>query len=295
MKISEIHQKKGTDTISFEIFPPKGDFDLDTVRKLVGELSLLSPDYISVTYSAGGGGNSKNTIAVTSTVKSEFNMESMAHLTCINSSLQDIEVIMAQFKEKGIENVFALRGDLPEGAVPSADFKYAKDLIPLLKQNGFCVGAACYPEGHVQCESVEKDIYYLREKEQAGADFFISQLFFDNEHYFRFLEKARSAGVTKPIAAGIMPLLGKSQISRMIFMCGASLPSAIIRILNRYENNPDDLRKAGIEYAAQQIVDIMEYGDSSIHIYTMNHPDIAASQLEYIGRLKKAKTQGYEL
>ncbi|MBQ6570022.1 MAG: methylenetetrahydrofolate reductase [Clostridia bacterium] len=288
MKISDIYSKKGNRSVSFEIFPPKGDLDVATVKGLVGDLASLGPDYISVTYSAGGGGNSKNTLAVTSAVK-EAGVESMAHLTCINSSREEIYDLMGQLKARGIENVFALRGDIAENGALSKDFSYASDLIPVLKENGFCVGAACYPEGHVQCESVEKDIYFLKKKQDAGADFFLSQLFFDNERFFRFLESAQKAGITVPISAGIMPLLGKSQISRMIFMCGASLPSDIIRILNRYENSPDDLRRAGIEYAARQISEILDHGGASVHLYTMNHPDIAGSILSYIRDL------GYEL
>ena len=177
-------------------------------------------------------------------------------------------------KADGIENILALRGDIVEGGVAS-DFKYATDLIPVLKDAGFCVGGACYPEGHVACQSLEDDLKHLYEKEQAGADFFLSQLFFDNDAFFKFLDKARKIGVTKPIEAGVMPILSKSQITRMIFMCGASLPANIIRILNKYENRPEDLEKAGIDTALNQIQGLINGGVDGVHIYTMNKPHIA--------------------
>lgn len=280
MKISDIYKSKAQ-PISFEIFPPKGDFDIDSLKAVLDGLCSLAPDFISVTYSAGGSGNGKNTLALTSVVKNDYGIETIAHLTCINSDKKEVADFITRLKENNIQNVLALRGDRVEGKT-TTDFKYAKDLIPSLKDAGFCVGAGCYPEGHIECDSLELDIEHLVEKEAAGADFFLSQLFFSNDVFYRFLEKARRAGITRPIVPGIMPFLSKAQISRMIFMCGASLPAEIIRLLNKYADNEDDLKKAGMEYAANQTVDLLAHGTDGVHIYTMNQPQIARVQLDKI-------------
>lgn len=267
--------------VSFEIFPPKGELDIKDFRNVLDGLSRLEPEFISVTYSAGGGGNSHKTIELASIIQNEYNIASVAHMTCINSNKQEVDGVIDSIVSAGIKSVLALRGDIVEGKTPT-DFLYAKELIPLLKEKGLRVGAACYPEGHAACESLDDDIRYLKEKEDAGADFFLSQLFFDNSSYYRFLERAHKQGITKPSHAGIMPLSSKSQIMRMIFMCGASLPRDIIFILNKYENNPDDLRKASIEYASKQIIDLMNNGVDGVHIYSMNKPETARDILENI-------------
>lgn len=273
MKISEIYKQQNQPK-SFEIFPPKGDLSVDTAKDTVSELKSLNPAFISVTYSAGGSGNSFKTAELASMIKNDYGVESVAHLTCINSTKQDVLNTVKTLKTNNIENVLALRGDVVEGS-KAHDFKYATDLIPVLKEHGFCVGGACYPEGHVACKSLEDDINHLCEKETLGADFFLSQLFFDNDAFFKFLEKARKRGVTKPIEAGVMPILSKSQITRMIFMCGASLPAHIIRLLNKYESSPEDLEKAGIFAALEQIEGLLSGGVDGVHIYTMNKPNIA--------------------
>ncbi len=268
-------------SVSFEIFPPKGKLDILSFRNMMDGFSKLDPEFISVTYSAGGGGNSHKTIDLASIIQNEYNINAVAHLTCINSNKQEIDSVIDSIVDNGIKSVLALRGDIVEGKTPT-DFKYAKDLIPLLKDRKLSVGAACYPEGHVTCECPDDDIRYLKEKEDAGADFFLSQLFFDNSFYYRFLERAQKQGITKPIHAGIMPISSKAQIMRMIFMCGASLPRDIILILNKYENDPDSLRKAGIEYASKQIINLMANGVNRIHLYSMNKPENAAEILENI-------------
>lgn len=267
--------------VSFEIFPPKGEFDPDSVRKILNELKILEPDFISVTYSAGGGGNSHKTIELASIIKNEYGVDSVSHMTCVNSDKAEVESVIKSIIDSGIENVLALRGDPVEGKT-ATDFHLAKELIPLLKEKGLCVGAACYPEGHVSCEDQELDTEYMKEKEAAGADFFLSQLFFDNPSYYKFTERAARHGITKPVSAGIMPILSKNQVMRMIFMCGAALPRDIISILNKYENDPASLKQAGIDYAAKQIFDLKKNGAEGIHIYTMNHPEIAA-QLRHVG------------
>ena len=208
MKISDIYKQKKQPK-SFEIFPPKGDLSVETVKDTVNQLQSLNPAFISVTYSAGGSGNSLKTSELCSMIKNDYKIESVAHLTCINSTKQDVLNMLKTLKSENIENILALRGDVIEGCT-AHDFKHATDLIPVLKNQGFCVGGACYPEGHVTCESIENDIEHLYEKESLGADFFLSQLFFDNDAFFKFLEKARKRGVTKPIEAGVMPILSKS-------------------------------------------------------------------------------------
>ncbi len=283
MFVSELY--KGKCPVSFEIFPPKGDLNIDSARELVSELKVLNPDYISVTYSAGGGGNSLKTIDIASVIKNEFQIEAVCHMTCINSDRQEVESVISRIKENGIENVLALRGDIVEGKTPT-DFKFAKDLIPLLNDAGLCAGAACYPEGHVDCFDPELDVEYMKEKEDAGAQFFLSQLFFDTASYYDFMERCARHGIKKPVSAGIMPVRTKDQILRFIFMCGASLPRKLINVLNKYENSPEDLKKAGMEYASEQIVELMKNGAQGIHIYTMNRPEIAAYNMNSIKNAK---------
>ena len=279
MSVNEKYNNKCP--ISFEIFPPKGELDPATIGNVLDGMSRLSPDFISVTYSAGGGGNSKKTIELASMIQKKYSIDSIAHMTCINSSRDEVDSVIDSIVGAGIKNVLALRGDIVEGKAPT-DFKFAKELIPLLKDRGICVGAACYPEGHVSCEDIDDDAEFLKEKQDAGADFFLSQLFFDNSAFYRFMERAARHGITKPVSAGIMPILSKSQIMRMIFMCGASLPRDIIIILNKYENDPESLRNAGIEYASKQIIDLIKNGAQGIHIYSMNRPENAVEILENI-------------
>jgi len=250
---------------------------------ILSQLQSLSPDFISVTYSAGGSGNSDRTATVASMVQNTYSMNAVAHLTCINSDKDEIERMTEKLKAEDIENILALRGDKTENS--KSEFSHASDLIPLLKEKGFCVGSACYPEGHISCETPQKDWDYMKLKQDYGADFFVSQLFFDNSCFYRFLEYTAKIGIDKPVIPGIMPFLSQAQISRMIFMCGASLPSEIIRLLNKYSDNSEDLRKAGIEYAAHQICDLLKNDVDGIHIYTMNHPDIAAYHMQQIRSL----------
>ncbi len=264
--------------VSFEIFPPKGDLPVEEAREVIGGLAPLDPAFVSVTYSAGGSGNSSRTIDVAKMAKDEYGLNMMAHLTCMNAGREDIDVTLSAMKSAGIENVLALRGDAMPGSSPR-DFKFAKDLIPVVREAGFCVGAAAYPEGHIDCLDFEESIRHLKEKQDAGAQFFVTQLFFDNELALRFLDAARKAGITVPITFGIMPFLSKAQISRMVFMCGASLPSPIIKLLARYEDDPKALRQAGIDYACQQFVDLAKEGVDGLHVYTMNRPDIAAAAI----------------
>lgn len=279
MYIRDIYQSKKL-PISYEIFPPKGELKVETLRGMLDALAGTEPDFISVTCSAGGSGNGKNTAALTGIIEREYKIPAVAHATCVNSTRADVDAVIGDIREQGISNVFALRGDKLPGS-ETRDFHYGAELVRYLRERtDFCVGGGCYPEGHVECDNFEADIRHLKEKQDAGAEFFLSQLFFDNSAYYRFIDKARAAGVTVPVDAGIMPIMGKSQITRMVFMCGASLPSAVIRILNRFENDPESLLKAGMEYAADQILELAGSGAvSGIHIYTMNKPEVARFEM----------------
>lgn len=267
-------RQTGSQPISFEIFPPKGELSIESARTIAQELAKLDPAFISVTYSAGGSGNKQATAEIAAMIQDDHDVPAVAHLTCAGASQQSISAAIADMKDRGIRNVLALRGDLPEGYEPG-DFRYAKDLIPVLADAGFCVGAAAYPEGHIDCDSLRLNVEHLRQKQDAGASFLVTQLFFDNDCFYRFREGAEAAGITVPITAGIMPFMSKAQIQRMVFMCGASLPSPIIKLLARYEDDPASLRQAGIEYACRQLTDLQAHGVEGLHVYTMNNPEIA--------------------
>ncbi len=275
MKITELYGGNKL-PISVEIFPPKGELRVEELRTMLDGISGMSPSFVSVTCSAGGSGNRGNTAKLAGLVQNEYGVPAMAHLTCMGSSIEDIERDVAAIRVQGLQNILALRGDQVEGAGESV-FSHASQLIEYLKRTtDFCLGAGCYPEGHVSCDSLEQDIEYLKCKEDAGADFFVSQLFFDNEAFYRFVDMARSKGITRPIEAGIMPFMKKSQITRMIFLCGASLPARVVRLLWRYENDEDSLAKAGLEYAAEQLLDIARSGAvEGVHLYCMNRPNVA--------------------
>ncbi|MCI7692275.1 MAG: methylenetetrahydrofolate reductase [NAD(P)H] [Oscillospiraceae bacterium] len=282
MKIAELFKPDKT-VFSFEIFPPKKDGSIDTIYSTLDGLSDLHPDFISVTYGAGGSEANVITSEIAGLIKRKYNTESIAHLTCVNSSKEDIDFQLEQFKKQGIENVLALRGDINPDIPPKKDFAHASDLISYMKERsdlGF--SGACYPEGHVECESLDKDIENLKIKVDAGATHLISQLFFDNSSFYKFIEKARAAGIKVPIEAGIMPCVNAKQIQRMVGMCGASLPSKFTKMISRYENNPEAMRSAGIAYAVDQIIDLCANGVDGIHLYTMNNPVIARKIAESV-------------
>lgn len=282
MKIAELF-KPGKTVFSFEIFPPKKDGSIDTIYSTLDGLSDLHPDFISVTYGAGGSEANVITSEIAGLIKKKYNTESIAHLTCVNSSKEDIDFQLAQFKKQGIENVLALRGDINPEIPPKKDFEHASDLISYMKERsdlGF--SGACYPEGHVECESLDKDIENLKIKVDAGASHLISQLFFDNSSFYKFIEKARAAGIKVPIEAGIMPCVNAKQIQRMVGMCGASLPTKFTKMIARYENNPEAMHSAGIAYAVDQIIDLCANGVDGIHLYTMNNPVIARKIAESV-------------
>lgn len=280
MRITEIYGGP-TIPVSYEIFPPKGDMGIDEARTVLAGLKELDPAFVSVTYSAGGSGNSERTVEIADMGQREFGLTMMAHLTCAGATKADMANNIQTLKDHRIENVLALRGDLGPGHEVK-DYRYARELIPELREAGFCVGAACYPEGHVDCFDFNDSIKHLQEKQAAGAQFFVSQLFFDNRYAYKFLDACRAGRIRVPIELGIMPVTSKSQVQRMVFMCGASLPSKLVKILARYEDKPDDLRKAGIEYASKQLIGLAQHGVDALHIYSMNNPDTAREIYENI-------------
>ena len=271
MRICDLYKPDKT-VVSFEIFPPKKESGAETVYGTVRELSVLRPDFISVTYGAGGSAREEGfTAEISEYIKDECRTEALAHLTCAGMRAGDIDSVAADLKRRGIQNVLALKGD----SAVLGDFCYAADLIKTLKTHGFCLGAAAYPEGHITCNALADDIDHLKQKQDSGADFFVTQLFFVNDVFYSFLDKARSSGISLPISAGVMPILSRSQIQRMIFMCGASLPSPIIKLINKYGEEGESLVKAGVEYSCRQMQDLCDNGVQGIHIYTMNKPFIA--------------------
>ncbi len=275
MKISEVITP-GKTAFTFEIFPPKRNSSIDTVYQTLEGLGDLHPDFISVTYGAGGNAADTKTCDIAQIIREKYHTESAVHLTCLYNSREDIDCIVEQLRERGIRNILALRGDRNPDVAPKEDFRYASDLVAYLKSKGdFYIMGGCYPECHPQCPTMEQDIENLKRKVDAGTDRLLSQLFFDNGDFMRFLEKARRAGIHVPIEAGIMPVVNKAQIERMVTLCGASLPRKFVRMMARYEQYPDALRDAGIAYAIDQIVDLVAQGVDGIHLYTMNNPYVA--------------------
>ncbi len=290
MKIRDLYEMKKT-VISLEVFPPKLDSPVETVFKTLDELQHLNPDFISVTYGAGGKAKDR-TVEIASKIKKEYHIESLAHLTCISATKEQIRNAFGEMRENNIENILAMRGDIPEDTdfvFPNPlQYVHAADLIREVKAEGdFCIGAACYPEGHVNCESKVKDIKYLREKVAEGADFLITQLFFDNELFYRFMEEIDIAGINVPVSAGIMPVLNKNQIIRMTKLAGCAIPAKLRRIMDRYEDNPAALKEAGEAYAIEQIIDLMAWGVRGIHLYTMNKSDTAKRIIGNIENIRK--------
>ncbi len=276
MKIKEIIENSNRAVLSFEVFPPKKDSPIESVYSKLEEICAIKPDFISVTYGAGGSGADNRTCEIASKIKNDLGVESVAHLTCVNSTKADIDSILDEFKAHNIENILALRGDYVEGVEPKREFVYASDLCSYIKARGdFDVAGACYPEVHLEAGDEVEDVLNLRKKVDAGAEHLISQLFFDNSVFYRFVERTRIAGINVPIEAGIMPVTNKKQIERMVSMCGASLPAKFAKIMQKYDTKPDALRDAGIAYAIEQIVDLLANGVDGIHLYTMNNPYVA--------------------
>lgn len=275
MNISKLYTKKKP-VYSFEIFPPKKQSAIDTVYDTIEALGDLNPDFISVTYGAGGSVRENKTAELSNMLKNKLKIEPLAHLTCINSTKAEILAILDNLKAIGVQNILALRGDIADGQQLPGEFQYAADLIRFIKEHGdFDIAAACYPETHLQAPSMEADLRHLKEKVDLGAGHLITQLFFDNAHFYRFMDSIRKIGITAPVTAGIMPITSAAQIKKMTSMCGASIPAACRRMIEAYGDDPIAMRDAGIIYATNQIMDLIANGVDGIHIYTMNNPYVA--------------------
>lgn len=275
MKLNEIYESKSR-VLSFEIFPPKHDDELKDIDATLDILCDLKPDYISVTFGAGGSSNNNKTIRLARKIKDQYKVEPVVHLTCLTYSRNEIDDFCKELKDNGIENILALRGDVNPNVPAKNDFLHASDLISYIKpKNDFCIAGACYPECHPESVSRVSEFENLRKKVDAGAEVLLSQLFFDNQCFFKFVEDARIAGIKVPITPGIMPVVNAAQIKRMVTTCGASLPERFERIVHRYEDNKVALMDAGLNYAISQIIDLLVSDVDGIHLYTMNNPAVA--------------------
>lgn len=275
-------------TLSFEVFPPKTSSRYENLLKAAEKIASLNPNFMSVTYGAGGG-TSAHTVALAKDIHEKYGVEVMAHLTCVSSTREHVESMVEQFKENGIENIMALRGDIPSDGKVGEDYQYACQLIKELKEKGdFCIGAACYPEGHVESPSIKEDIQHLKEKVEAGADFLTTQMFFDNNVFYNFLYKIKEAGIDVPVVAGIMPITNAKQVSRAVQMSGTSIiPYHFKMMVDAFGDNPEIMKQAGIIYASEQIIDLIANGVKHIHVYTMNKPDVAEGIMNNLSELLK--------
>ena len=262
-------------SLSFEVFPPKTSDKYDSVSLAIKEIARLNPSYMSVTYGAGGG-TSEYTAKIAKEVSS-LGVTSLAHLTCISSSQELVQKQLNTLKALGIENILALRGDIPEGLnINNCDFHYSFELIDEIKKHGrFCIGGACYPECHPESTSVEKDIEYLKIKVEHGCEFLTTQMFFDNDILYRFNERLQKANIDAPIVAGIMPITAPTQFERIVKLSGNALPKSFLNEVLRFENSPEAFRQAGIEFAIKQARELYKSGFNAVHIYSMNKPEVA--------------------
>ena len=275
--------------ISFEVFPPKTDDTFDKVLEATDEIAKLKPSFISVTYGAGGG-TSKNTVKIASHIKNDLNVNSIAHLTCVSSTKEEVHRVVEDIKANGIQNILALRGDIPKDAafpIPG-HYKYACELIEDIKTRGdFCIGAACYPEGHVETEHKADDIAHLKQKVDSGVDFLTSQMFFDNSIFYNFLYRIREKGITVPVLPGIMPVTNGKQMARICKLSGTVLPQRFHAIVDRFGDDPKAMQQAGIAYATDQVIDLIANGVNNIHIYSMNKPEVAAAIMANLSEIVK--------
>lgn len=285
MKVKDILEKKRP-AFSYEVFPPKKEDAFESVERAALEIASLKPDFMSVTYGAGGG-TSRFTAEIASRIQEKQGVPVIAHLTCVTSTREKVRGVLKEITDKNIENVLALRGDIPADGQVEHDYRYASELVEEIREiaPSLCIGAACYPEGHPEASSVREDILHLKKKVDAGVDFITTQLFFDNEHFYHFLYHLREAGVTVPVLAGVMPITKTVQLRRAADMAGATPPKRFLALLDHYGDNPAAMEQAGIIYASEQVVDLIANHVSGVHIYTMNRPDIAKKILENVRAL----------
>ena len=290
MKITQLLQEDKV-TLSLEVFPPKKDTAVEQVSRSVREIAALQPDFMSVTYGAGGG-TSAYTVQLAQEIKAEYDVPSMAHLTCVSSTKETVKKQLECMQEAGIENVLALRGDIPADAeFPLPDqFHYAVELVRYIKQIApeMCIGGACYPEGHPEAVSKAQDIQHIKEKVDAGCEFLTTQMFFDNNIFFNFMYRLREAGITVPIIPGIMPITRKGQVKNAVKLSGCNVPERFKNIVDRFGDSEEAMKQAGIAYATDQIIDLMANGVKNIHVYSMNKPEIAEGIQRNLSEILKA-------
>ncbi len=277
MKLNKILGKENI-TLSFEVFPPKTEANYDSVEKAAFGVAALKPSYMSVTYGAGGG-TRKNTVKIASGIQNNYDITTVAHVTCVGATKQDIHNVLDEMKQAGIENVLALRGDRPKDyeGDPFIDYHYASELVKEIKEYGdFCVGGACYPEGHVDSVNKKEDIANLKKKVDAGCEFLTTQMFFDNNIFYNFLYKIREQGIAVPVIPGIMPITRATQVSTACSLSGCNMPERFRNLVDRFGDNPAAMQQAGIAYATDQIIDLIANGINNIHVYSMNKPEVAA-------------------
>ncbi len=286
MKIRDLLNKDGI-TFSIEVFPPKKASGFETVRQTVEKIAELKPDFISVTYGAGGT-TAGITMELADTIQNDSGVPVLPHLTCVAASKADVKRMLEEYESRGIHNIMALRGDIPEGGRTCHDFEHADDLTRFIRERSdLCIGGACYPEGHPESDTMKEDLLHLRQKVEAGCDFLTTQMFFDNTILYNYLRRAREAGINVPVIAGIMPITEKRQLKRSIQLSGTQVPERFRAIVDHYGDDPDAMKQAGIIYASEQIIDLIANGITHIHLYSMNKPEVAAGILNNISALLK--------
>ena len=289
MKLSELLQQDKL-SLSFEVFPPKTDTAFESVKAATEEIAALRPSFMSVTYGAGGG-TSRYTLDIAREIKEQYSVPSLAHLTCVSSTRETVREKIAAIREAGIENVMALRGDIPAGREnedrSTWHYRYAIDLVRELRESGadFCIGGACYPEIHPESADQREDNRHLKEKVDAGCDFLTTQMFFDNNLLYNFLYKIREAGITVPVMPGIMPITNGNQIERAIKLSGSFMPQRFKSLVDKFGSDPAAMKQAGIAYATDQIIDLFANGIKNVHVYSMNKPEVAASIMQNLSAI----------
>lgn len=286
MKLTSVLGQKRI-TLSFEVFPPKADSDFESVRQAAFQVAELRPDYMSVTYGAGGS-TRDNTLSLAESIQKEYGVTAIAHLTCVGATKDSIRQALLDMRKSGIENILALRGDKPQWMEqePFTDYHYASDLVAAIRDfGGFCIGGACYPEGHPDAVNKKEDILNLKKKVDAGCEFLTTQMFFDNNIYYNFLYRVRSAGIEVPVIPGIMPITRASQVKNAMRLSGCNMPERFKNIVDRFGTNKDAMMQAGIIYASEQIIDLIANGVANIHIYSMNHAKVVKGILDNLSEI----------
>lgn len=274
-------------TLSFEVFPPKKIEKYDSVQAATEGVAALHPSFMSVTYGAGGG-TSEFTLNIAKNIRDKYGVEVLPHLTCVSSTKAHVHEMIQKFKEYGFENVMALRGDIPEGGAPYDDYHYASELVADIKSQGdFCIGGACYPDGHVECAHKDDDIRNLKRKVDAGVDFLTTQMFFDNAEFFNFLYRLREQDIRVPVLAGIMPITNQKQLGRSVALSGTTVPTRFKEIVDKFGEHPEAMKQAGIIYATEQIIDLIANDVKHIHVYSMNKPDVAEAIQRNLSKILK--------